>query len=272
MVCEGCKKEAKYWCGDCGGHFYCTVCIQTHRVVRVLKDHKPMEIEEYNEKMSTQNFRMTQPRFCDSHHSCKLEFYCDTCQLPICHKCMVVEHPTTDHETRSMESALEKYMPEMEANSEEIAKKVNELKLRKEKAYNIRKDLDANRSTAESQINTLCQSLFDEIKNQQTKLLGEVHGIYERKCKQINAEIEVLEHKIASTESIHSYLSHLLTFGGAADVMTERKKMDQQLQCDDLDNVPDGDIDSDLVFTESQDLLQMNLGTVEGSNLIKPGV
>ncbi|XP_070533015.1 E3 ubiquitin-protein ligase TRIM56-like [Ptychodera flava] len=190
-VCEGCKKSAKYWCGDCGGHFYCNLCIQTHKVATVLRDHEPMTIAEYNEKMSTQHFRMTQPRFCGNHRSTKLEFYCDTCQVPICLRCTVVDHPSRNHEMLSLESALEKYMPDMKAYSLKIAQKVSDLKLRKDRACGVRQDLDVNRSTAEQQINTLCEKLIDEIKKQQMKMLGQVDDIYIPKCKQSDANIEL---------------------------------------------------------------------------------
>ncbi|XP_070545599.1 E3 ubiquitin-protein ligase TRIM56-like [Ptychodera flava] len=123
-VCEGCKKSAKYWCGDCGGHFYCNACIKTHKVVRILQDHEPMTIAEYNEKMSTQHFRMTKPRFCGNHRSSKLEFCCDTCQVPICLKCIVLDHPSSDHKMISLKSALEKYMPDMEAYSLKLLRKL----------------------------------------------------------------------------------------------------------------------------------------------------
>ncbi|XP_070556895.1 E3 ubiquitin-protein ligase TRIM56-like [Ptychodera flava] len=271
-VCDGCKKEAKYWCGDCGGQFYCEACIKTHTAMKVCQDHEPMTMKEYNEKMSTQHFRMTKARFCPTHHSTKLEFYCDTCQVPICYKCTVVDHPAPDHKMLSLESAMEKYMPEMKAHSQNIAQKVTNLKLRKDGAHDLRKDLDANRSTADQQINTLYQKLIDEIKQQQMKMLGQVDDIYISKCKQSDANIELLEHKIASAESMLSYLNHLLTFGGAVDIMTAQKQMkDQQQHYDNLTNVPYADIDSDLVFTENSECLRINLGVVKGKNLTKPG-
>ncbi|XP_070531828.1 tripartite motif-containing protein 2-like isoform X2 [Ptychodera flava] len=271
-VCEGCKKLAKYWCGDCSGHFFCNVCIQTHKVLTILQDHEPMTIAEYNEKKSTQHFRMTQPRFCANHRTTKLEFYCDTCQVPICLRCTVVDHPSPDHKMLSLESALEKYMPDMKAYSLKIAQKVSDLKLRKDRACGVRQDLDVNRSTAEQQINTLCEKLIDEIKKQQMKMLGQVDDIYIPKCKQSDANIELLEHKIASAESMLSYLNHLLTFGGAVDIMTAQKQMkDQQQHYDDLTNVLCGDNDSDLVFTENPDCLQIDLGVVRGNHLTTQG-
>ncbi|XP_070531819.1 E3 ubiquitin-protein ligase TRIM71-like [Ptychodera flava] len=231
-----------------------------------------MTIAEYNEKMSTQHFRMTQPRFCANHRSTKLEFYCDTCQVPICNQCTVVDHQPPNHEMLLLESALEKYMPDMKAYSLKIAQKVSDLKLTKDRACCIRQDLDVNRSTAEQQINTLCEKLIDEIKKQQMKMLGQVDDIYIPKCKQSDANIELLEHKIASAESMLSYLNHLLTFGGAVDIMTAQKQMkDQQQHYDDLTNVPCGDADSDLVFTENPDCLQIDLGVVKGNRLTKEG-
>ncbi|XP_070531865.1 tripartite motif-containing protein 2-like [Ptychodera flava] len=69
-----------------------------------------------------------------------------------------------------------------------------------------------------------------------------------------------------------SYLNHLLTFGGAVDIMAAQKQMkDQQQHYDDLTNVPCGDTDSDLVFTENPDCLQIDLGVVRGNHLTTQG-
>ncbi|XP_070566946.1 uncharacterized protein [Ptychodera flava] len=264
-LCEWCEKEAKHWCGDCGGHFFCNNCIQNHSKLTALKDHKPMQNEEYIEKMSTQHFRMIQPRFCDNHSGNKLEFFCDTCQVPTCYKCTVVEHAITGHTMISLDSALDKYTPEMKAHSEKVAQKITHLKLRMNRVNDVRKELDANRSVADLQIKVLYQKLIDTITNLEIKLHGEIDDIYLQKSKQIYAETELLEQRIASAESIRSYLNHLLTFGGAVDIMTAKQQMkNQQQYYDVLANVPYGDVDSDLVFKENPDCLKIHLGIVEG--------
>ncbi|XP_070544413.1 uncharacterized protein [Ptychodera flava] len=54
--------------------------------------------------------------------------------------------------------------------------------------------------------------------------------------------------------------------------MTAKKQMkDQQQHYDDLTNVPCGDTDSDLVFTENPECLQIDLGVVKGNHLTKQG-
>ncbi|XP_070566947.1 uncharacterized protein [Ptychodera flava] len=217
--------------------------------------------------MSTQHFQDIEPGFCDSHPSDRLEFFCDTCQVPTCYKCTVVEHATTGHTIISLGSASEKYMPEMKAHSEKIAQKVSNLKLRKNRMNDIRKDLDANRSTADFKIKTLRSKLIDAIENQVKRLHSEVDDIYNQKCKQINAKVELLQDEIVSTESIHSDLNHLLTFGVALDIIRALKQMkDEQEHHDDLTNVLCGDVDSDLGFTENPDCSKMNLGVVKGRN------
>ncbi|XP_070568993.1 tripartite motif-containing protein 2-like [Ptychodera flava] len=160
-------------------------------------------------------------------------------------------------------------MPEMKAHSLKISQKVDELKLRMDRLYDFQVDLEENKSMAELLINSLCQSLFDEITKQRLKLLGEVEDLYTAKRKETNAAMELLEQNVASTESIHSYLNHLLTFGGAVDIITALKEMDQQRHYNDVTNVPRCDIDNQLFFTANQDCLQINLGIVEGSKTIR---
>ncbi|XP_070540331.1 E3 ubiquitin-protein ligase TRIM56-like [Ptychodera flava] len=261
-VCEGCGSEAKLWCTDCG-QFFCEECVRIHRTVRSLKDHKLMKVDEYNEKMASEHFRLIQPRFCEKHTNTQLEFYCDSCQIPTCLKCTVVEHKPPNHDIISIDTALEKYMPVMKQYRGQVAQKVNDVRKARERFRDMGKDLKQKKVTAETQIKAIAQKAIQNIKKQESLLLSEVAEKYSPKSKQIESKVELMDHKLVGAESMQSYLDHLLTFGGAVDIMAAKKVIGERVGQNDVTEISDGDENSELVFKENRNCLQLTLGRVE---------
>ncbi|XP_070540405.1 E3 ubiquitin-protein ligase TRIM56-like [Ptychodera flava] len=269
-LCDVCEKEATLWCQDCG-EFFCDDCVKPHKRMRLLKEHKLMTVDEYTEKMSSEHFRLIQPRFCDKHSSTQLEFYCDSCQVPTCYKCTVVEHVPPEHVTISVEAALEKYMPTMKEYEEKAAQKVSDLKQARDGVLDVGKCLEKNKTTTESQIRDLSKTVIDEIKKQENRLLTEVADTYSPKRKQIDSKVEQLEHRLVGVESMHSHLNHLLRYGGAVDIMAAKTEICLRLQQDDMTQEGSDDIDSNIVFTENPPCRLVDLGCV-GSKVIHSDV
>ncbi|XP_070541361.1 E3 ubiquitin-protein ligase TRIM56-like [Ptychodera flava] len=222
-LCDVCEREAKFWCQDCG-EFYCDDCVKAHKRMRFSKNHKPMTVDEYTEKMSSEHSRLIQPRFCDKHPSAQLELYCDSCQIPTCVKCTLVEHTPPEHKTLSVEAALEKYMPTMKEYEGKASQKVNDLKQARDGAVDVGKCLEKNKTTAESQVKDLSKIVMDIIQKQENRLLAEIADTYSPKRKQIDSKVEQLEHRLVGAESMHSHLNHLLRYGGAVDIMAAKLK------------------------------------------------
>ncbi|XP_070540330.1 E3 ubiquitin-protein ligase TRIM56-like [Ptychodera flava] len=261
-VCEGCGSEAMHWCTDCG-QFFCEECVRIHRTVRSLKDHKLTTVGEYNEKMASEHFKLIQPRFCEKHTNTQLEFYCDSCQVPTCLKCTVVEHKPPNHDIISIDTALEKYMPVMKQYRGQVAQKVNDVRKARERFRDMGKDLKQKKVTAETQIKVIAKKAIQKIKRQESLLLSEVADKYSPKSKQIESKIELMDHKLVGAESMQSYLDHLLTFGGAVDIMAAKKVIGQRVGQDDLTEISDNDENCVLVFKENRNCLHFTLGCVE---------
>ncbi|XP_070539568.1 tripartite motif-containing protein 2-like [Ptychodera flava] len=265
VVCEGCGSEAKLWCTDCG-QFFCEECVRIHRTVRSLKDHKLMTVVEYNEKKASEHFRLIQPRFCEIHTNTQLEFYCDSCQVPTCLKCTVVEHKSPNHDIISIDTALEKYMPVMKQYREKVVQKVNDVRKARERFRDMGKDLKQKKVTAESQIKAIAQKAIQEIKKQESDLLADVADKYSPKNKQIESKIEMLAYKLVSAESMQSYLDHLLTFGGAVDIMVAKKEIGQRIGHGGPTEISDGDVNCELLFKENRKCLQITIGYIYGKD------
>ncbi|XP_077992478.1 E3 ubiquitin-protein ligase TRIM56-like [Glandiceps talaboti] len=274
-ACEGCDSTANYWCRDCG-QFFCEECVRTHRVVRSLKDHQVVTMEEYDKKKETEHFKLLQPRFCDVHPSSQLEFYCDTCQSPVCLKCTVVKHKAPNHDVIQMEDALKKYTPSLQSHIETLGRDVQNLRKVKDKTTAFTKSLSRMETTAETKIKAAVQKIYRTAKKEEERLLGELKQTCRQKDKQILAQLEHIDVILGNSESMHSYLSHVLRYGNAVDILSARKaSSDTQIQTkiggsvlSDIDSVDE--LNFDLVFEESNYALPTQIGRVFTRDRAKP--
>ncbi|XP_077992622.1 uncharacterized protein LOC144446677 [Glandiceps talaboti] len=259
--CEICEKDANYWCKDCGQYF-CDDCIRAHKVVKALQEHQFMTVEEYNTKMRSKHFRLLQPRFCDIHPTTPVEFYCDVCQVPACLKCNVTEHTAPDHKMITLEKAFEKYSPTLNQYQKKLEQEIGAYKDAKERAENVGKNLDGNKVETEKQVKDAVEKMEKEARAETDRLLGEVDKLYKPKRDAINSEIDHLSLSLASVESVHSYLTNLLMYGGPVDIMAAKKELDRQVEEKAKKKRKDPKLTSDVIFQENVDYIPVHLGTI----------
>ncbi|XP_077992667.1 uncharacterized protein LOC144446720 [Glandiceps talaboti] len=259
--CEICEKGANYWCKDCGQYF-CDDCIRAHKVVKALQEHQFMTVEEYNTKMRSKHFRLLQPRFCDIHPTTPVEFYCDVCQVPACLKCNVTEHTAPDHKMITLEKAFEKYSPTLNQYRETLEKEITAFKQAKEKAENVGRNLDGNKEDTLREIKKAGDKIQGEARKEGYRLMDEAKRIFEPKRKRINSEIDHLSLSLASVESVHSYLTNLLMYGGPVDIMAAKKELDRQVEEKAKKKRKDPKLNSDVIFQENVQHIPVHVGRV----------
>ena len=91
--CGSCDENnsATCYCFVCQ-NFLCKDCFEAHQSLKVTRGHRNVLID----KLQTQDVEelINRPVMCSQqyHENQPLEFYCEECKVPICHKCSVVSH------------------------------------------------------------------------------------------------------------------------------------------------------------------------------------
>ncbi|XP_070540310.1 uncharacterized protein [Ptychodera flava] len=261
--CEICQKVAKVWCKDCGQYFCADECLKAHKVVRSLKDHQLMTIEEYNKEVNSPHFRVLQPRFCDKHTSTQLDYYCDSCQALTCLKCLVVEHPAPEHKVISIDKAFEKYTPQLQGYLTTVEEKIDQFKQAMVKTNKVLNKLEENRKNCESKVNAATEKIRNEVRREGERLLNDLQGMYEPQRKQIDERIGVLDFKMGSAESVHSYLSNIMKYGGPVDVMSAKKDIDRHIEDQAKEKETPVMLSSGITFEENVDHIPIHLGCLK---------
>ena len=91
--CGSCDENntASSYCFMCQ-NFLCTSCFEAHQRLKATRGHRNVVVE----KLQAQDVEdlIHRPVMCSQqyHENQPLEFYCEECKVPICHKCSVVSH------------------------------------------------------------------------------------------------------------------------------------------------------------------------------------
>ena len=91
--CGSCDENntASSYCFVCQ-NFLCTPCFEAHQRLKATRGHRNVVVE----KLQAQDVEdlIHRPVMCSQqyHENQPLEFYCEECKVPICHKCSVVSH------------------------------------------------------------------------------------------------------------------------------------------------------------------------------------
>ena len=190
--CGSCDENntASSYCFVCQS-FLCSPCFEAHQRLKATRGHRNVVIE----KLQVQDVQelIHRPVMCSQqyHENQPLEFYCEECKVPICHKCSVVSHnrhTMTDSEKvaqvqkMQMIDALEKVKAETVVYENEIRKQTELM------------DDDRNEIlSCEKKMTDLVEELIRDLREYEKDMKTKFSEIYEAQQKHHATQLENFE-------------------------------------------------------------------------------
>ena len=190
--CGSCDENntAFSYCFVCQS-FLCSPCFEAHQRLKATRGHRNVVIE----KLQAQDVEdlINRPVMCSQqyHENQPLEFYCEECKVPICHKCSVVSHnrhSMTDSEKvaqvqkMQMIDALEKVEAETVVYENEIRKQTELM------------DDDRNEIlSCEKKMTDLVEELIRDLREYEKDMKTKFSEIYEAQQKHHATQLENFE-------------------------------------------------------------------------------
>ena len=190
--CGSCDENntASSYCFVCQS-FLCSPCFEAHQRLKATRGHRNVVIE----KLQVQDVQelIHRPVMCSQqyHESQPLEFYCEECKVPICHKCSVVSHnrhTMTDTQKAAqvqkmqMMDALEKVKAETVVYENEIRKQTELM------------DDDRNEIlSCEKKMTDLVEELIRDLREYEKDMKTKFSEIYEAQQKHHATQLENFE-------------------------------------------------------------------------------
>ncbi|XP_033118574.1 E3 ubiquitin-protein ligase TRIM56-like [Anneissia japonica] len=109
-------------CIDCSDNL-CDKCAKAHTLTRVTRNHQVILMSELKTDTLVRKSREGNAKIpCQKHSNNHLEYFCQTCQVPVCLGCTVVDHNQRDHCLINLQDG-----PTKEKFKEEITEQLNKL-------------------------------------------------------------------------------------------------------------------------------------------------
>ncbi|XP_070545776.1 tripartite motif-containing protein 2-like [Ptychodera flava] len=207
----------------CGVQYYlCNSCVKVHRNLPLTRKHQLITIGEYKTAKSTNPVTLKAVEYCSVHTENKIEFYCETCQVPVCTNCTIVKHRIPQHVHTDLKDAADEYLTELKAMVDKLKVKEQEAEKNKTLAKQIHTDLTEQCSREERKVRMKAEEIIKKIKREEQRLIDELKNNYKMKIKRAAADIDEMELKHGNIKSACSYIDTLMHHGNAGQLLSAK--------------------------------------------------
>ena len=188
--CDDNLNSATCYCFVCQS-FLCKDCFEAHQRLKATRGHRNVLID--NLQAYDVEELINRPVMCSQqyHENQPLEFYCEECKVPICHKCSVVSHnrhTITDTQKAAqvqkmqMAEAVKKVKAETVIYENEIKKQIELMDKNKHEI-----------SSAEKKMTEAVEEMIRKLREHETKVKSNLTEIYEAQQKHHATRMENFE-------------------------------------------------------------------------------
>ncbi|KAK3092792.1 hypothetical protein FSP39_007276 [Pinctada imbricata] len=223
-------------CDHCGGvddvNHHCLICEETmcpackaiHNKARATRDHQVVLREE----------RLTKNRsstFCKKHPDQKTSLYCDTCNIPVCTKCIAETH--YGHKFSDISKILQSFKREIEDSKRKMKTRMKEVNALIQNGVQSWKDYENKVKSIESSIShdtAVLYSLVDKMAQEREDQLNSIKHQDRKTWETAKGRLDEEKTKISTSLVQHDkYLSSTTTTTGMAELLEESKVLRSKL-------------------------------------------
>ncbi|XP_077990018.1 uncharacterized protein LOC144444469 [Glandiceps talaboti] len=144
VPCDTCtSRAAKKRCVECE-QYMCGRCNNVHSKGKLTKLHNVMALEDFESEKRTNPMIEKSHAYCEKHPDTQVELYCKTCEIIMCLKCALSQHPNPKHRYISLEDAACEV-------KERFQKQIEKLNSKRKKVAGAQKDVQAELCELEKQ-------------------------------------------------------------------------------------------------------------------------
>ncbi|XP_071952506.1 uncharacterized protein [Antedon mediterranea] len=204
--CVMCNKAATAHCMECSAYL-CKQCGENHCKILPCRDHKVMSLNQYM-AMDAAERTAAKPVMCPKHTSVSVEFYCNTCNQPVCMKCTVVSHK--GHDLQELDTAFKRFKDEANKILNDCTTEEKEMKAElKIHIGNIEKQKKSIKVCAD-EVKRYAQILRQNIDKAERTLLNELDTKSKKCLDEQQKEKKFKEEKIKQLQNTSLFIDTLV--------------------------------------------------------------
>ncbi|XP_070571156.1 E3 ubiquitin-protein ligase TRIM56-like [Ptychodera flava] len=197
--CDSCQEsDAVMRCVECVQHL-CQPCVKIHKNIAVTRSHQILPIGEFAESKSTYTPNMKNKAvYCDVHSDKEVRFYCDTCQVPVCTDCTIVNHRIPQHVHRDLKTAADEYLGYLARMLCQLERKEHEAQKNKAASLEARTLLKEKDKEAGKQLGFRVQKVIQQLTHDEERLTAELKKLYDLQMKAMDTNISEIRMELES--------------------------------------------------------------------------
>ena len=163
IQCTNCTRTLRNAVARCVAcdDFMCQRCLESHNMIRALKQHLVITIDEFHMGKVPQRSGLPRADMCPTHKGEILRFYCETCGVVMCRDCTVVDHPRPEHRHVDIQEAIQQQNKNIQLLSSQCAQLEQNIKCNIDASCKISDDVKKAIGNAKTQLD----EFVDEVKS-----------------------------------------------------------------------------------------------------------
>ncbi|XP_072015349.1 E3 ubiquitin-protein ligase TRIM33-like [Amphiura filiformis] len=188
--CGAMECETVAHCSDCKG-FLCSKCTDLHDNIAPLRNHRVFTVKELRSGKVDVGKDMKE-EYCYEHKDQLLRFFCNTCGIPICRDCTVLEHSRPEHNYVHLENVTDGQMAEIKQLVDNCKDVVMQADSALEKSDRIKTDLKAALNKAQGMLWRATEyakaQLLENLQDSHNALARSLRNLENARCGKIDTE------------------------------------------------------------------------------------
>ena len=228
--CQKCSSKknvsATSYCPECT-QFICDLCVTIHRCWTEFQSHKVVPLSDLRQSTGDCIPDKTEPLLC-AHHSKNCAIFCETCQMEICHECIIRAH--RDHNYSLTKESATKHKESLKQTLSAIEDIPERLKLAIDQISGISEKFTANTQAVVDEAKVRFEQLQQQLSDRYDLLLKDALGHMDNKQKPLQKQLEDLVSMKTKAAECIEFVSATLSGDHISEFFQVEKQMAAQIK------------------------------------------
>ncbi|XP_019645920.1 PREDICTED: brain tumor protein-like [Branchiostoma belcheri] len=229
IVCTTCtsKSAAVSRCMECASYI-CPNCVSAHNWMLCFQNHHVVPLEEL--QGTAGRSALQRPVFCSTHQGEPLKFYCNSCQVPICKECTVLDHAITSHNYVYLTDQTVALGNGLQALVEQSMDKAESLKKKQASLQDSATQIEKQGEEVIQQINETIADLKTVLEQCKEELVEELNDWMAGKQESLNQLQSHIQDTVDKINHGCKFTESLLRQGSHVEILSLQGQVERQLQ------------------------------------------
>ncbi|XP_071956875.1 E3 ubiquitin-protein ligase TRIM71-like [Antedon mediterranea] len=230
QVCSLCDSEATEKCFHCN-HCLCDRDADNHRKIPSTMNHTLVKLKEYQQMSASERLSLRPTKCSQSHHGdCTVDYFCSTCDTPVCIKCTLTDHDRTEHNLHSMNEVIETDKKELSEEQLFVATQYKQLTKAEKKIFETREKLTKAKEEAIKIITERSNDLRKHIDRLQNELADDITAKYNTKVNVLDKQLDDMDRRMNEMDMTTAYIDALMQCKNPEVFLDASKKWYEQFK------------------------------------------